>query len=335
MKTAFKRGEEIDLRESEQRPIMGDEIRIRITACGICGTDLHVNPDSAGQESAFGHEMAGVILEVGERVTDRSVGEAVVIESSTPCGRCAHCRNAEQELCTHVQSFFCGGTFGFAEEAIVPAICAIPIHDMDPAVASLSEPLGVAIDLVRLADIRIGSNVLVMGPGPIGLMAVALAKRAGAGRIFVSATSRRPVRAELAKRFGADEVIYVDQTELSSYDFGCDIDRVLHTTAPATLNDAFQTACKGAIISFIGIAHGEGAFCTFDVNAFHFKKLQLRASFASPALFTARALDFLRDGVVDGEALISHRFPLGQIEEAMRIAREDASALKVIVVDEA
>jgi len=126
-------------------------------------------------------------------------------------------------------------------------------------------------------------------------------------------------------------VIDPSATPLGAFDFGCAIDRVLVTTPPPTLNDAFQVACKGGIVSFIGIGHGENAFCRFDANAFHFKKLQLRASFASPALYTPLALQYLREGVVDGPSLISHRFPLAQMAEAMAVARDPARSLKVIV----
>jgi len=192
------------------------------------------------------------------------------------------------------------------------------------------EPLGVAIDMVRLAGIEVTSNVLILGQGPIGLMATALAKRAGARRLFVSQPARRVARVELARRFGADAVIDPTETPLREYDFGCEIDRVLVTSPPQTLPEAFDVAAKGGIVSFIGIEHGEGAFCSFDANAFHFKKLQLRASFASPALFTPLALQHLRAGLVDGEALISHRFPLARIADAMAAA-DAPDAVKVVV----
>jgi len=88
---------------------------------------------------------------------------------------------------------------------------------------------------------------------------------------------------------------------------------------------------RGGIISFIGIRWGQGTWATFDINDFHFRKLQLRASFASPAFFTPLALQYLQDGLVDGPALISHRFPLSRIADAVAAARDRASAIKVVV----
>jgi len=221
MKAAFKRGREVTLKDLTLRPLRPDEIRVRIAACGVCGTDLHLNPDEADQESPFGHEMAGTVVEKGCGVLSLEVGQEVVIESATPCGFCEHCKNTQQELCTNIQSFFFLGYFGFAEEIICPAITAIPCDDLTPDVACLSEPLGVALDLVRLADIRPESNVLLLGPGPIGLMALALVKRAGARRVFMSAFAREAPRVALARQFGADEVFDPSATPLPEVDFGC------------------------------------------------------------------------------------------------------------------
>lgn len=331
MKAAFKKGTDVFLKDIELRPLKPDEIRLKVTACGICGTDLLQAPGEQ-EEAQFGHEIAGTILETSSAVPLLPIGQKIVLDSATPCGRCDNCRNARQELCTNIQSFWSIPSFGLAEEMPAPAICAIPCDDLPPDIATLQEPLGVAIDMVRLADIEVNSNVLIMGLGPIGLMALTLVKRAGAKRIFVSGHKRRTRRVELAKQFGADA--FIDPTErlLEDYNFGCEIDRILVTSPPKTLACAFQVAAKGAVISFIGIAHGDGAFCTFNVNDFHFKKLQLRASFASPALFGPLALQYLREGVVDGKALISHRFPLEKIAEAMDVARNDPSAVKVVVM---
>ncbi|MCF7838950.1 MAG: zinc-binding dehydrogenase [Candidatus Marinimicrobia bacterium] len=331
MKVAYRQGRQIQIRQEPPRALAPDQIRVRVLACGICGTDLHDNPAEADRAQPFGHEIAGTVAELGAAVSGLTVGQPVVLESATPCGRCAACRNTRQELCADIQSFFFTGSFGFAEEVVVPAICALPCADLPPEVACLSEPLGVAIDLVRLADIQPTSNVLLLGPGPIGLMALALTRRLGARRVFLSAFARETVRCAAARALGVDRIVDPSATPLATCDFGCPIDRVLVTTPPTTLNDAFEVACKGAIISFIGIGHGESAFCRFDANAFHFKKLQLRASFASPALYTPMALDYLREGVVNGPALISHRFPLDRLAEAMATARDTAHALKVVV----
>ncbi len=330
MKAVFKQGEAVTLRDLALRPLKVDEVRLRVTACGICGTDLHQHPGEP-EAAPFGHEIAGTILELGAGVTDLGVGQKVVLESASACGRCANCRNCRQELCTDIRSFFHLGFLGFAEEMIAPAISAIPCEDLPPDVACLSEPLGVAIDMVRLAEIETTSNVMLIGAGPIGLMALALVKRMGARRVFFVAHKHQEARRRLVERFGADAIIDPSETRIEDYEFGCPIDRVLVTSPPQTLNTAFAVAAKGGLVSYIGIAYGDGAYCRFEANDFHFKKLQLRASFASPALYTPLALQYLREGVVDGPALISHRFPLSMIAEAMEVARDKRTAVKVVV----
>lgn len=330
MKIAVKQGATVRLTDADLPAPDPDEIRIKVNACGICGTDLHVNLDET-KESSFGHEIAGTILETGSEVHHLAVGQNIVLESASACGRCTNCRNARQDLCTDIRSFFELPIRGFSEQMNAPAISAIPYDGLSPEEATLSEPLGVAIDLVRIADITFDSNVLVMGPGPIGLMAIALAKKKGARRVFCSAFERETIRAETALALGADAVMDPSKVDLKEVDFGCEIDRVLVTAPPPVLPDAVAVAANGGIISFIGIGQGENAFCRFNANDFHFKKLQLRASFASPALMTPLALTYLKEGVIDGQALISHRFVLSDIEKAIQVARDGSKALKVII----
>ncbi|MCF6175891.1 MAG: alcohol dehydrogenase catalytic domain-containing protein [Victivallaceae bacterium] len=330
MKSAFRCKSEVFIDNLALRQLQDDEIRLKVDACGICGTDIFANESQKAEQ--FGHEIAGTIMELNTSDPRLQVGQQVVLDSATPCGRCNSCRNAKQELCSDLQSIWCIPSFGFSEEMLAPAISAIPYHDLSPEVATLQEPLGVAIDLVRLAEITPDSNVLIMGAGPIGLMALALAKHHGVKNVFVSDFKNKTGRMQVAQQFGAAAFIDPNETLLNDYDFKCDIDRVLVTSPPPTLNSAFKVATKGAIISFIGIGHGDAAFCKFDVNDFHFKKLQLRASFASPALFGAQALQYLNQGIVDGEALISHRFPLENIAKALETAKNDPTAVKVVII---
>jgi threonine dehydrogenase-like Zn-dependent dehydrogenase len=330
MKAAFVKDGRAYCKEIDPSPLSAGQIRVRVEACGICGSELACPPEDVGRERPFGHEIAGIVVETAPDVTRVSPGDRVVLDSSSPCGVCDSCKDGRQDLCLDVRSFFHNApSLGMAEEIIAPGISAISYQNLSPAVACLQEPLGVAIDMVRLADLSTESHVLVMGLGPIGLTAVALARQAGVRRLFVS--EPRETRREFARRYGVDGLVDPTKTPLQEYDFGCRIDRVLQTCAPPTLAEAFDVAAVGAVVSFVGIGWGDKAFCRFDVNEFHFKKLQLRASYASPALFGPRALRLLGDGVVDGEACVTHRFKLEKIEQAYRVARDDPDAVKVVV----
>lgn len=332
MRKAVKLGRKVDIIEDSLPAPHNGHVRLRVEACGVCGTDLHDNaPGDEGEPKGFGHEMAGTVLELGPGVETLQVGDRVTVESSCPCGHCAACHNGQQELCAAAISFWPTGQFGFQEETLVPAVTALPAAGLTADVACLAEPLGVAIDMVRLAEVGMDDNVLILGPGGIGLMALALCKRAGARRTFVWGRTQRRARIELARRWGADEVLDAAEVDLASHDFGCPITRVLVTAPPRFLPGAMAAAGKGGILSYIGIEWGPAGNITFDANAFHFKKLQLRASFASPALYTPQAIQYLQEGVVDGEALISHRYPLAEIQAALETARQAPDAIKVVV----
>jgi threonine dehydrogenase-like Zn-dependent dehydrogenase len=315
---------DVVIRDREVFAAGEQEILLEVDACGICGTDIGAFFAGSTDYVSFGHEVAGRI--VGEDTP-------VVLESSSCCGRCASCRNARQDLCTDVVSFWPGGFFGFAERMVAPEISAVPYSGMAPEVACLSEPLGVALDMHRLAEIAPGSVVLVSGLGPIGLMAVRLARLSGAGRIYAVSYSHLTVRNEMARAFGADEVLLADKMSVADHCFPEKPDRIYVTAPPQVLPEMFQAAAKGAIVTYIGIAHDGKGRIAFDADAFHFKKLQLRASYASPALFTPLALRLLGDGSIDGASMITHRFGLDEMAEAVRVACfEKAACVKVVMV---
>jgi threonine dehydrogenase-like Zn-dependent dehydrogenase len=313
------------------KEISFDEIRpgervLQVEACGICGTDINAINLGAERYTPVGHEIAGRVLD------ENGPGEPVVLESSSACGRCAACRNGHADLCTDVVSIFGRPYFGIAERMVAPEISVLPYRDLEPAVATLSEPLAVAIDLCEVAGITPYSRVLVIGLGPIGLMAIRLAKLAGAARIDASTFSQREKRNQLALEFGADELLYEDEQPLAERKFDPPPDRILITAPPPSIRSSIGPAARGAVLAYIGVGHGATDRLELSANEFHFKKLQLRSSFASPALRTPMALELLRSGRIDGARLISHRFPLAEAAQAIRTACLDKNeAIKVVV----
>ena len=329
---AYVRGvNDVVLRPTAFERVSADETQLAVDACGICGTDINAVRRGSADYVQIGHEIAGRVLDRDGVPTARRV----VLESSSACGRCASCRNGRTDLCTDVQSFFKRPYFGIAERMLAPTLSVLDYDGIDPAVATLSEPLGVAIDLCEVAQLTAQSVVLVVGLGPIGLMAVRLAKLAGAKKIYAATFSAREKRNALALGFGADELLFEDEISLAQRKLDPAPDRILSSAPPSSLGDCVHVAAPGAHIAFIGVGHGESDRVVLPGNKFHFKKLQLRASFAAPALRTPLALELLRDGRVDGARLISHRFPLADAAEALRVACTDKNnAIKVVVVNE-
>ena len=325
---------QFEVRDVPLRPITEDEILLRVSACGVCGTDMTTAASEAKDWQPFGHEIAGMVEQAGVRVSTVRPGDSVVLESGTFCRSCDDCRNGRVDLCNKGPNYWLKGPMGFSQYIIAPKEMAVPFRGISPEVATLVEPLGVAIDMVKTVDIALGDEVLVVGIGPIGLMAVALARIQGAARVYAASHSRSAHRIELAKRFGAEEIILSDREDLGAHHFPRGgVDRVLVTAPPAALPQAMQAARVGGVITFIGIEYGPRGTVSFDANAFHFKKLQLRASFAAPALYFPMALKLLEAGRIDGESLISHRFPIQDIAKGFAQLRDqkDQAAKGVMV----
>jgi L-iditol 2-dehydrogenase len=305
------------------------EVLLRVEACGICGTDLSTAVKAQDWQS-FGHEVAGVIEEVGTGAEHLEVGQKVVLETSSFCGHCERCRNGRVDLCNKAPQFWGRSAMGFSERMVVPACCVVPYEGLSADVASLAEPAGVAFDMVKTASIALGDRVALVGPGPIGLMAIPLLLRSGASRVVCVGRAHNRRRLEVAQSLGAEIVTLtgpLNEEEKMSRQF----DHVLVTAPVDLIPSAIELLAYGGILTYIGIGTGSGLI-TFDANAFHYRKLQLRASFASPALYFPVVLDLLKKEIIPGEQIISHRFKLVDLSAAMHHCRDDKeNTVKVIV----
>lgn len=290
-----------------------DEVLVKVRSCGVCGGDL----SSSKEYEPFGHEIAGEVVRTGEGVRHLPQGMRVVIESSAFCGQCDQCRNGRVELCTNMIS---GNYSGFSEFAAVKARNCVPLpEDISYHDAALIEPLGVAIDLVKTADISLGDHVLVIGCGSIGLMAMALARRMGATRIWGATRSHSLRKNELAMELGAEGLIYTDQQSISGYPFpGGKVNKILITTPPQVIPEALNLLSYGGIAAFLGFG-GEREI-TIDAHRFHVRKLQLRSSFAAPGIYFPLAFELVRTGVIDPKKFITHTAPLEELPALMRSA---------------
>lgn len=337
MKAAYVKSPwQFEVREVKLRDMGEDEVIVKVKACGICGSDLISAAGEAADWQPFGHEIAGEVVEAGRHVQNVKVGDAVVLESGTFDRFCNNCRNGRVDLCNTGPNYWLKGPMGFSEYILAPKECMVPMGSLSFKQASIVEPLGVAVDLLYTADVKLNDDVLVIGMGPIGLMALRLARAAGARKIYAAQRSTGKRRIELAKQFGADEIILTDQVDLESYPFARKgVDRVLVTAPPSLIPSALKVTNMGGIVAFIGIEYGPKAAITFDANDFHFKKLQLRASFASPALYFPRSIELIESGVIDADAMISHTFKLDEIEKAMKLLRDDrATTVKVVMLSD-
>ncbi|MHB9131054.1 MAG: zinc-dependent alcohol dehydrogenase [Armatimonadota bacterium] len=323
---------QVTFREVSLRAPGPGEVLLDVLATGICGFDMEIAESLAEKPQAFGHEIAALVREVGEGVTRLALGDQVVLESGSFCCDCDQCRNGRVDLCNRGANYWAEPAMGFAESMVVPARCVVAAPDIDPLAAVLAEPCGVAVDMIKVAEIQMTDRVLVVGTGPIGLMALAMARRLTCGPIV--AVNRSAGRLDVAKRLGADVVLSTKDTPLAECGkpYG-GFDKVLITAPPQVIPDCITASAYGAYIVFIGSDFVGGGVISLDTHALHFGKKQLRSSFASPALYLPEALQLMRTGVVPAQEIVSHRFPLSKLSEALHTAKyERDTARKVVVI---
>jgi threonine 3-dehydrogenase len=265
------------------RPKIGiNDVLIRVHKSGICGTDLHIESWDPWAAKAIvpplvvGHEFVGEIVEVGDNVTGFGVGDLVSGEGHVVCGWCRHCLAGQRHLCVDTVGLGVGRDGAFAEYVALP-MTNIWHHapGIDLEVAAIFDPFGNAVH-TALAFPVLGEDVLVSGAGPIGLMAVAVVRHAGARKVVVSEPNA--TRRELALRMGADRAIdprsddlHAVQRDLGMVE-GFDIALEMSGAAVA-LRTAIDNMAHGGRIAILGIPTGE---ISLDVNTIVFNQLTLR-----------------------------------------------------------
>ncbi len=327
---------DFDLRELEL-PSLGDsDVLVKVHACGVCGTDIHFARDAGGEYNALGHEIAAEVVELGKNVANVKEGDSVIVEDVGMCGMCINCKNGEPELCREVYDL--GGRPGMAEHMVVNERLCNVFEGLDYVTASLTEPQAVAINAVLHAEIPLAGDVVVFGPGPIGLMCVRLAKLRGAATVgLVGYETDRPMekaRVEAGKVLGADFVVdsaREDAVEAVHLHFPNGADRVIVTSPPRSMEVAIETGRFGEKVSFIGINFAGESSITVDVNELIFNKRTLAPTFAEPAIKFPMSLNILRKGLMPAQEIITHTFCLDDYEAVFRgIIEADRPIIKAV-----
>jgi len=329
---------QFDLREVPTPTPNVGEVLVRVTACGICGTDLHFMRAMKREWTPLGHELAGRVEKVGAGVTRWRDGDFVVVENNSACGVCDACKNGESRYCRHIWTFM-NDQAGMGDYVCIPEASLQKYQDLTPRQATLAEPLTVAIDVTLRGDIPLNGEVAVWGAGPIGIMACKIAKLRGARRVFLVGsprdTPRNCFRLELGRELGADVTISGTQNVVETIQraTGDGVDRVLMTAPPSAIPDALSVCRFGGIVALIGLEEREGETIRLDVNAFHFQKLQLRASHAIPNHYFPIALDLLARREVDPDRMITHVFPLNDYRRAFETANDSDERVGKVTIE--
>jgi L-iditol 2-dehydrogenase len=314
-----------------------NEVVMQVDSAGICGTDLHIylGEFETIPPVTMGHEVAGHVVELGRDVTGWNLGDRVTTETYfSTCGHCFNCRRGRRNLCTERRSIGSKRDGGFAPYLVTPASNLHRVPDtLDLESAALTEPLACAVHgVLETATVRAGDNVVITGPGPIGLLAMQLAKVAGAN-VLMLGTSQDTERLKLAQELGADSTIDVQQiTNVTEAvrDFchtdGADLVIECSGAAPAakTLTDV---ARRGARFCQMGLY---GKSILFDQDAVCYKELVVTGTNASVTPAWTRALKLLVEGKVDARRLISHRFSIQDWDKALDVTK-NKQGVKVLL----
>ncbi|ULL19216.1 L-threonine 3-dehydrogenase [Paenibacillus sp. H1-7] len=306
-------------------PVYGpDEVLVKVKATSICGTDVHIYQwdDWAARTvvtpNVFGHEFAGIVEAVGSEVVHVKPGDRVSGEGHIVCGVCKACRTGNAHVCPNTRSFGITAPGCFAEYAVLKASNVIHNRPELPfELACLQDPLGNAVQTVMSGDI-VGKSVAVIGSGPIGLMAIAVAKACGAGAVI--AVDVNPYRLDLARRMGADHTIDSRHVILSEairdYTGGEGAEVILEMSGhPEAIRQGFEAAAPAARVSLLGIPTRE---VSLDLSShIIFKGLHIDGITGRRMYQTwYQVKGLLEQNRIDLTPLITHRFPLHRYEEA-------------------
>ena len=312
------------------------EVVIKNMVCGVCGTDVHIfhgEPGSADVNPpvVLGHEYSGEVVEVGEGVTALKPGDHVTVDPNIYCGECVYCRNGKKQLCETMQAVGVTRDGGFGEYSLVPAAQAFKLGDSVLYEAgAMAEPVACCLHGIDLAGIKAGDRVCIVGGGAIGLIMLQLAKLSGASTLVLSEPNEK--RRQVALSLGADAAIDPTAPDAkSAYEaaLGDGADVVIECVGNnAAVKSAFQLAKKGATIVLFSVPKVEA---TFDLPLFdvYKKELTIKGSFVNPDTHE-RAVRLINSGKLDFTSIITHRFNLDQLPEAIAMQMSSES-IKVVV----
>jgi threonine 3-dehydrogenase len=323
--------------EDVSEPEVGiNDVLIRVRKTGICGTDLHIFGWDAWAERTIpvpmvvGHEFVGEVVAFGANVSDFRVGDLVSGEGHVVCGRCRNCMAGRRHLCAHSIGLGVQRPGAFAELVAMP-MTNIWHHwpGIDEDVAAIFDPFGNAVH-TALSFPVLGEDVLVTGAGPIGCMAAAVVRHAGARHVVV--TDMNPYRLELARRMGATLAVDVRDRDLrdvqrelgmaEGFDIGLEM-----SGSPQALRTMIDNMAHGGRIALLGITAGEVAL---NLNLIIFNMLTVKGIYGREMYETWYQMTVMIESGLDITPVITHRFSYGRFDEAFAIARSGACG-KVIL----
>jgi L-iditol 2-dehydrogenase len=311
--------------------IMAGQVLIKVCSVGVCGSDIHywqhgkIGKFVVEKPMMLGHEVSGEIAAIAPDVKGFAIGDKVVVEPGVPCGQCTYCRTGHYNLCPDMIFFATPPVDGaFCEYLAHQATYVYPMPaGMDFATATLVEPLSVGLFAARTAKAAVSDRVIIYGAGVIGLCCMMVAKEAGA--CTVTMVDIRDDRLAFAVKMGADSVINAktEKAPAAAYDLAFECSGVAES-----LIDASRTVRPGGRISVLGL--GANSLQDAPIVDLIINEQALLPSFRYANTFPD-ALQLIRKKESIFSQMITHRFPMDDVENAMKTAKDDPNAIKVVI----
>jgi L-iditol 2-dehydrogenase len=333
---------EIVYRDYDDPVLDDDSALLRVESVALCGSDLRIlrsgNPRVV-PPAIIGHETAGVVEAVGKNVTRVKVGDRVAVGADVPCGQCKWCRNGLGNNCAINYAIGYQIPGSFAQYMKLPRLVleegpVTPFSDaLSFDVAALAEPLACAINGLEICNMGLGKTVVILGLGPIGCMLIDLARRMGATKVI--AVQRSKLRMEIAKAYDADVYIATEEEDvvarcLEETD-GDGPDIVLTSCGSVEAHEQAieMVAHRGVVNLFGGLSKGARPLSVLS-NTIHYKECFVTGSHGCVPRHHETAVKLLEIGAVRVEPLITHRYPLSQINEAIE-TMESRRGMKIVL----
>ena len=318
MKAAFFYGAgDIRVEETEVPEIDDDEVLIKVSYCGICGSDITAfKTGNYVPGIIIGHEFSGIVIKKGKNVNNVNEGDKVVGLSLIPCGKCEYCLSGKPNLCKNALMTGITINGAFAEYVKLPKDAVLKIDNKLNAIeATLVEPLAIVLHAINISSFKPGKSILIQGAGPIGLLTLGMMKISGASKIFLSEISDK--RIEVARNLSSD-VYFINPSKNNIFSFieketdGEGVDIIFDTTgSPTAIKSNYTLVKRGGEIVILGIPElpVESDIFTLVMN-----EITIKGSFEGVNEFKD-AIDFISQRKVNFSSIITSIIPIEKIVE--------------------
>jgi L-iditol 2-dehydrogenase len=325
------------VKEVDMPELGNKDVLIKVKVAGICGSDIHTYKGLHPFRKPpviIGHEISGEVVKVGQEVTKYQAGDRVTVEPQTGCGTCGYCLTGNINYCENRGAPGIGNWYGaMAEYFAAPEQTVFKLPDsMDYEEGALVEPFAVGVHAVRKAGIGVGDKVAILGAGPIGLLAMAAAKAAGATTLLV--TDVMDYALDSAMNMGATHTLNIMNNKEWMQDakslIGGNFDKVLIAAGvPGIVDQALALLRKGGRVVTIAMFHGDQ---TFDIHNLQNQEKDIIGCMTYTREDTITAIDMIASGAVNKNAIITHRLSPELAAEGFRLVdKKEDSSLKVLV----